>query len=262
MRWLWALLVWVFLVFPLEAAGDKRTIIIAADIWCPINCEPNAVRLGVGVDLARRVFEKQGYKIQYVVMPWTQALAEVRAGRVHAVIGANSTDDPRLIFPTNPICEIDDDFYVLADNPWQYTGPLSLVGMRLGVAEDYGYSNELAAHIERSKNIPAAVQWVTGNDALQANIQKLLRKEIDMLVDGGPIVEWKLKEMGLADKIRHAGTIRQDFMRTDQGFVFLAFSPRRKESAELARVYDEGIDQLKGKGHLDVIYQNYGMTPH
>ncbi len=83
-----------------QEAPPKPVITIEADMWCPINCTPADARPGVGIEIAKKIFEPLGYRINYVIVPWTQALADARAGRTDAVVGANHQDDATLIFPT------------------------------------------------------------------------------------------------------------------------------------------------------------------
>ena len=77
------------------------TIIIGADEWCPINCEPGSERPGFLVETARAVFEKAGHNLEYVKMPWSRTLDEVRKGRINGAIGAYFQDAPDFIFPEN-----------------------------------------------------------------------------------------------------------------------------------------------------------------
>src|SRR5688572_5357943 len=77
-------------------AGWAKTLTIGADIWCPINCDPQDEKQGIGIDLARKIFEPYGYEIRYVVIPWSRALEEVRAGKLDAVVGATHADDESL----------------------------------------------------------------------------------------------------------------------------------------------------------------------
>ncbi len=82
----------VFVTSALHAQTKPVIITIAADSWCPINCTKPEKKLGVGIDLAKSIFEPLGYTIQYEVMGWSDALAKVRRGEVDAVVGASKFD--------------------------------------------------------------------------------------------------------------------------------------------------------------------------
>ncbi len=238
-----------------SAAGEdsQKVLTIAADIWCPINCAPDAKPEGIGIDLARQVFEPLGYEIRYVVMSWSRALEEVRAGRVDAVIGANKMDDPTLIFPKRPVYHIMDDFYVLAENPLVFETIESLAGQRIGVIHEYGYDEKTMRYLDKMRKIPDMVQEVGGDDALEQNIRKLLARHIDVVVETRAVMDYKLLQMKLEKKIRRVGSV-------PQGNVYLAFSPALSRSRDLARQFDRGVVRLQAEGTLAAMYKSYGLS--
>lgn len=240
-------------------AGDKpqNIITIAADEWCPINCNPAAAKFGnagygIGIDLAKAIFEPMGYTVRYVVMPWSRALELVRQGKVDAVVGASVSDEPTLIFPNSAIYPISDDFYVLKDASFTFKDISSLKGHRLGVIKDYGYNEIISNYIKSVHHVSGAVQETTGEDALRQNIEKLLAARIDVLVESRPVMDYTLKKMGMQDKIRWVGSIPNNN-------VYLGFSPALQQSAQLARLFDKGIKELKTNKKIEAMYKNYGL---
>ena len=235
------------------ALSDKKpTITIAADSWCPINCSRPETKEGVGIDIARAVFEPLGYNVNYIIMPWADALAKVNRGEIAAVVGAGRSDDPRLVFPSSAILAISDDFYVLKGISWRFQGVETLKRKRLGVIESYGYGNEVKEYIRMNSEVRGAVQAQTGNNPLRTNIKKLQNNEIDVVVESRPVMEYTLASMGLEDKVIWAGGVKQDA-------VFLAFSPASPQSAGFAKMYDDGVRRLKASGQLANFYSAYGL---
>jgi polar amino acid transport system substrate-binding protein len=235
---------------PEPQAEEARVIRIAADLWCPINCTPLEAQEGIGIDLARKIFEPLGYTVDYMVVPWARALEDVRSGKIDAVIGANHTDDPTLVLPKEGVAAISDDFFVSASDDWKFTGIESLAGKRLGVIKDYGYNDDIAAHIAAHERDSGIIQVVGGGDALEQNIRKLLARRIDVIVEAKPVMDYMQRRLGVQDKLRWAGGILQ-------GNVYLAFSPAKEGSAELARLFDEGMARLRAAGDLDAMYAVY-----
>lgn len=232
---------------------QQQTITIAADNWCPINCTRPEPRLGVGIDLAKAIFEPLGYQINYVIMPWSEALAKVRTGEVDAVIGASRYDDARLIFPASPVYNITDDFYVLKGNSWRFQGVHTLKAKKLGVIKDYGYGTVVQEYVRSNQNNYSLIQASQGEDALKENIRKLLNREIDVVVESRPVMEYNINKMRLNDRIDLAGS-------SPQAQVYLAFSPASSRSKGLATQYDAGISRLTGEGKLDGFYGAYGLS--
>ena len=243
----------IFLTAQAQAEEKGKTLTIAADIWCPINCDPAASELGIGIDLAKKIFEPLGYQVNYIVTPWARALDDARQGRIDAVVGANTTDDPTLIFPKNAITNISDDFYVRAENPLQYRDISSLSDQRLGIIKDYGYDAHLTEFIAGQMHKAGMIQAISGDTALEQNIKKLLAKRIDVLVESSVIMDYKIKTDGLKGKMRWVGGI-------PQGNVFVAFSPALTSSALHAQQFDEGMTRLKTSGELSALYQSYGLA--
>jgi len=234
--------------------GGQVTITIAADIWCPVNCDPSGEKMGFGVDLTRRIFEPLGYTVHYRVMPWARALSKVRAGDVDAVIGANYSDDKNLIFPKTPLAPVADDFYALKDSEIIFDGVKSLQGLRIGVIHSYGYSDDTNKLLSAGRLTPGLIQEISGEKALEQNIKKLLTRRIDVMVENGIIMQEKLRVENLQDKIIRIGTI-------PQGGTYLAFSNALPYSRDLAKKFDDGVRRLRATGELNALYVQYGMTP-
>ncbi|MFO0388673.1 MAG: substrate-binding periplasmic protein [Alphaproteobacteria bacterium] len=236
------------------SAQPAKTITIAADEWCPINCAPNSKEEGIGIDLARKVFEPLGYKVEYKIMPWAEALKQVREGKVHAVVGASRSDDKTLIFPDNAITEIVDGFYVRAGSPWRYQGVHTLKNKRIGIIEDYGYGEIVTSFIKKNQYTAGALHIAKGKTPLQDNIKQLLDAKIDVLVESRIVMDYTLKTSNLSDKILLAGSVPQDH-------VYLAFSPALPQSKALAAQYDTAIRSMKTSGALKRMYGKYGLVP-
>lgn len=237
-----------------EKMAQRPVITIAADEWCPINCNPQSEQPGIGIEIAKAVFVRAGYRVNYVVMPWKEALAQVREGKVDAVVGASKSDDPGLVFPVSSLYSISDDFYVLSGNPWRYQGMQSLVKRRVGVIEGYGYGNVIAKYISENRRVNGAIFFASGEEALKENIDRLLAGKIDVLVESRAVMDYTLRQLALSDRIIWAGGVMQ-------GPVYLAFSPALAASRQRAQQLDAGYLQLRNSGQLQRMYNAYGLKP-
>ena len=79
------LLILICLCFVVMPRAHAEQILIAADRWCPFNCEPGPELPGFMVEVAQRVFAKQGYDVKYIEMNWSRAIQEARKGNVNAI---------------------------------------------------------------------------------------------------------------------------------------------------------------------------------
>ncbi len=236
-----------------HADEPQKMLTIEADAWCPINCAADGTQEGIGIDLARKIFEPLGYRVNYVVVPWTQALSDVRSGKTDAAVGAGAQDDASLVFPASYLFNISDDFYVMQGNPWRYQGPYTLKDKRLGIAAGYGYGDVLTQFIKDNITRSGTIQAVSGNDALAQNIAKLRAGQIDILVESKPVMDYYMQKKG-ETQIVWAGGIAQ-------APIYLAFSPAKPASRQLAAQYDAGIKRLSASGQLSAIYRAYGLNP-
>lgn len=231
----------------------RPAITIAADDWCPVNCQPPESKSGVGIDLAKAIFESQGYRINYVVMPWSEALAKVRSGQVDAVVGAARSDDTTLVFPSQHLLQISDDFYVAKGMSWRFQGVHTLKNKKLGIIADYGYGAQVKDYIRANQSNLSLIQVSHGNDALKSNIKKLLNREIDVVVEAKPVMEYNISRMRLGGKVEWAGGVQQLP-------VYLAFSPALSKSRGLADLFDAGMRKLAAEGRLEGFYTPYGLS--
>lgn len=234
------------------AQAPKKAMTIEADEWCPINCGPTAGQEGIGIDIARKIYEPLGYKVNYVIVPWTQALSDTRSGKADAAIGASRQDDASLLFPATSLLDISDDFYVMAGSRWRYQGPYTLKDKHIGVIAGYGYGSVITQFIAENSSRTGQVQQSSGSDALKQNIEKLMAGKIDILVESKPVMDYTLRKKNLDNQIIWAGGIAQ-------GPVYLAFSPASPSSKFFASQFDAGMKRLQASGELATIYRNYGL---
>lgn len=237
------------LVFAQDAA--PKILTVEADEWCPINCTPASGQEGIGIDIARKIFEPLGYKVNYVIVPWTQALTDARSGTIEAVVGANMQDDPSLLFPSSYLFNISDDFYVMNGSRWRYQGPYTLKDKHVGVIAGYGYGAVITQFIKENLSRSGAIQATSGKDALNQNMARLREGKIDVLIESKPVMDYNLQKKGETQIIWAGGV--------EQAPVYMAFSPKNPAGRTLQNQYDVGFKRLEASGEIARIYRNYGL---
>lgn len=233
------------------AAAQGATISIRADAWPPFNADPKDSLPGYGIEILKAVFEKQGYKIDYQIMPWTRALEEMKAGKIDGAIGASTDDAPDAVFPSEPIAIITNTFFAKKGSTWTYAGISSFENIKLGVIESYPYSEDIDKYIADNKKSDK-VQAVSGDNALVTNIKKLQAGRIDVALECPQVMNWTLKTMGVAEgDIVPVGQVE----RSDK--IYVAFSAAKPDSKKYADILSEGIKQLRASGELKNILDKY-----
>ncbi len=75
-----------------KTAQVKKKVVLAADEWCPYNCEPGSAKPGYVIELAKIIFEKKGYEFDYKMMPWEQAKSDALQGKMSGAIGMDKEE--------------------------------------------------------------------------------------------------------------------------------------------------------------------------
>lgn len=242
----------VFLMIVLGSLQvSAETISIRADVWKPYNCEPNSKEPGYMVEIAKKIFEKHGYKIDYDILPWTRAIEETRKGKIDAIVGAAKGDAPDFIFPQNEQgISANATMFIKKGGKWRYTDLESLKTEQVGIINGYSYGEKVDKYL---KNNPSIVQVVSGENALELNIKKLIAGKISVIVEDRVVIAYKIKEMNVQNDIEEAGS------DGSASKIYIAFSPANNKSDEYAKILSEGMDIIRKNGELKNILNKYGI---
>jgi len=239
------------MIFPVYGAG--KVLKISSGPWCPFNCDgSNPQKLGVVVDIAKAVFEKEGYQIDYQVMNYARALTETRSGVVDAVAGCAKEDAPDFIFPTKPIVKTSYKYLALKDSKLSINKIESLKGVRVGAINGYTYDG---VSTEAINNKNPSFMITSGEEGLDQLFKMLKSKRVDAIIDSEEVLVNFIsdKKLNLND-FKFVGMMKQ----TSQE-ISLCFSPKKKESKDLAMKLVKGMDALKKSGELKKIFDKYSM---
>jgi len=238
----------------LASAAPADTINLRADNWCPYNCDPRSDRQGLLVDIARAILVPAGHGVDYRIMPWNRALAEVRKGLIQGVIGAQRSEAPDLIYGDVPLAYDDSGFAVKKGTDFRYRGPSSLDPYRIAVIADYNYDggDEIDAYLKDSAGDKNHIQSNTGDDAGAANLRKLMSGRVDVAMDSAAVLTYLVNQLGLADKVDIVPLGRPTA-------IYIAFSPAAPRAGEWAALLSSGIETLRQRGELGTILARYGL---
>ncbi|WP_312846269.1 substrate-binding periplasmic protein [Marinobacter arenosus] len=241
-------------VFPESAEREQwRTITIAADPWCPHNCEAGSEQEGYMIEIAREAFAPARLEIRYVNMSWARALAQAEAGYVDAVVGAYIGDAPNFVFPDEAIGEARTVLFAHAHSDWTYRDIDSLKQLKLIAINGYSYSPDLDAYIERHKDDPERVWIISGPSPLNRAIELLEQERTDVLPEDLRVMQWTLAHMDSPPTLRQVGQL-------EKMPAYIAFSPANPDSPDLAAMLTEGVRNLRNTGRLQEILSRYGLS--
>ncbi|HEX2853746.1 MAG TPA: transporter substrate-binding domain-containing protein [Opitutaceae bacterium] len=236
--------------FNLQAAQGAEVLRVRADSWMPFNGDPSAGKPGYAVDLLREIFEPAGIKVEYQIMPWTDALKSVEAGEVDAVIGANKKEAAKLVTGTEPIGDPKFALFVRSKSEWRYASLRSLAEVKLGAIEGYSYWDSLDGYLQKTH--PPAVKFYRGETPLVEALTDLSSGKIDVLVESVVVFYWTAKSLG-----RKGADFRIAYLQEAEP-IYVAFAPNPK-GRDQAGFFDRGIRELKKTGRFDAILGQYGL---
>ena len=231
----------------------RQSVVIAADPWCPHNCEAGSEHEGYMIDIAREAFGFAGINVEYVNMSWARALQQARDGYVDAVVGALPGDAPDFVFPEAATGYSTIALYTHPDNNWQYTGIDSLSQFTLLAINGYAYSPELDSYITSNQDNPERVWVLSGPAPLSRAIELLHQHRSDVFPEDRYVMQWQLEQEGSAESLRMATVIHESP-------IYVAFSPGGSDSSELAALLSEGAKALQRSGRVAEILARYGLS--
>ena len=234
-------------------AAQAETISVRGDVWCPYNCEPGSDKPGYMIEIAKTVFGKTGIEVDYQVLNWARTLDKVRAGELTAAVGAAKTDAPDFVYPETPLGKSSNVFAARADDTFVYKDIGSLDGKSLGVINGYTYTGAIDDYLTKNKADAKKIQSASGDDALATNLNKLVAKRLDLVVEDSNVLSHQIAVQKLGDKVRIVDTT------LPVAEVYIAFSPKNPKSAEYAAKLAAGIAEMRASGQLATILAKYGV---
>ena len=242
---------WLALLFIFSAAGaTAETISIRADYWYPMNGDPKSDAPGYMVELAKAIFEPQGIKVDYQLMPWSRAIQETRIGKIDCVIGAYKVSVPDFLFARQHWGNDETFFYKLKSDPWVYKGDVkALQNRKIGVISDYSYGETLDGVFKKLK-----VQGAKGDKALETNIMKIISKRIDTMIESEYVMDSKLAKLNLSEQIVSAGNTLQGEP------MYLACHPGSRRVQGFVEIVNRTMPNMQQSGELERILNKYNIA--
>jgi polar amino acid transport system substrate-binding protein len=243
-------------MFCVAALSAADTVTLRADAYMPFNGDPKAERAGSIIEIAKRVFTKAGYTVDYQIMPWTRAMEEVKTGKFDGAVAADPASCPDLVMPAEPQGYWLPVFATPAASTWTYTGQASLTGQAIGVVQDYDYGvdPEGKSYNEWFKANPAKVQVLKGDKPNDLAVGMLAKKRLDLFIE-----DWGVVTAAAASAKVDPALLRKGGSSGAGYALFIGFSPTER-GRKLAALLAAGTAELRASGELAKILTAYGMS--
>jgi polar amino acid transport system substrate-binding protein len=232
--------------------AQADTIRIRADEWFPYNGTPGAAEPGYMIELARTIAERNGHQIDYRLLTWDESVEATRNGSADCVVGALRADAPDFHFPALSWGKSSDAFFVMDRTAWRYRGLDDLAQVRLSVISGYEYTAAVQAYVD-SAPPERLVKVENSRNALSKSLMLLVTGRVDVLVEDRNVATAKIARMGLTGRVVEAG------VPGEPEDVFIACTPARPEGEAWAKMFGEGIDQMRRARELRPLLSRYGL---
>lgn len=245
----------VFLVqsiFIWSSNSIAKEIIIAADPWCPYNCEPNSSNPGFQVEVLREALKPFDISVRYRKMPYTRALKLAENNKIDGVFGALQGESQQLVFPDENVGFSYNVAVTQSDNNWWFVESEDLKGKNVVAIEGYSYGPKIDKYLKNI--IPTHVNWMYGEKALKQALKLISVNRADVFFEDVNVVKHKIRELGLIGKLKVAGAVSAPQP------AYIAFSKKANEQYDIVRKFNEGVKRLRHEGRLKKIFDKYGLS--
>ena len=239
---------------PAASAGTGQSLLALSDPWCPYNCQPDSDRPGYVVEMLREVFTPPTWRLSYRIVPWDRALQEVRDGQaaLALVLTREQAQQHGLLIGRETVGEPIDCLYVSAGNPLRFNRAADLDALRqVAVVSGYEYEHAFGEWLARPANRHKIV-FTRGANPAEVNARNLARGRVDGVIETAAVMQLQIQQLRLQDRIREAGC-------QTASPVYVGFSPRLPNAAQLVEHFDQGIAELRRSKRLARILSRYGQ---
>ncbi|WP_215782101.1 ABC transporter substrate-binding protein [Paludibacterium sp. B53371] len=238
------------LLWSVAVQAAHLTLTFEADDWMPFNGD-GINHNGYAIDVLKAIFEPKGIAIVFRSTPWARAIGDARTGKCDGVIGAQRSEIAGFVIPQEELGQGRQAFYVRKDSAWRFQSTDSLKQVTLAVIKDYSYSQAINQYVRDHRD---RVYVGVGEQPLQHNLQMLIHRRVDAVVDDETVMQYAIHRAGLTQQVVLAG------YDTGTEKNYIAFSPANPASVTYASMLDEGMRRLRKNGQLRRILARYGLS--
>lgn len=230
---------------PPAGAAGPRELLVVGTVFPRIYEQDESSPAGLGVDLLRRAFARQGLRFEFY--PWLRAQAMVESGQADILMGPYRTPEREQRFLFSPQAFYEDAlvFYARRERELPWRGELAeLAGLRIGLVQGWAYGEGVER--ERVRLKPGTVRDVA------TGLQMLRLDRLDLLASNERNTEPVLRQLGLAGELRVLGP---PLGQLRGHFAF----PRTAEGQALREALDQAMSEMRTRGELRELARRWNV---
>lgn len=233
----------------IEEVDGKVVINLVTEDYPPYGFIENGELTGIAVELVKELFKRVDVPVEINLLPWTRALKMAELGEADGIFTTffSAERAEYLQYVKEPLAfEAQYIYYRASDKLDLGDSITSLSKYKIGIVQDYF----LGDVFEKAK--AEGVLRVEENTDLETNIQKLLDGKIDIMIDHHYSTMYRLKRLGLLEKIKESP---KPFRNPES--LHLCFSRKGKVEADLIERIQEALVDMKKDGTYQSIVDSY-----
>ena len=233
-----------FITGPVLAYAEQtKDLRVTASPWSPYVSRDLSGN-GVAVSIVTTVLQNAGYSSSFSLQQWPRDLEGTRLGEYDVIASIWFTNERArdLVF-SDSIFENRIKLLVRTDSEINISKPEALKGYRVGVVEDYAYTQGTY------RDLPIDIVKA---GTIEENLQRLLAGDIDIAVADEQVALYTLnnKIPGSIRQIRFA----RNPLSTRQ--LKIAVSRKRTDAEQIISDFNAALQHMKNEGaYLDILHQ-------
>lgn len=242
---------------PLPAFAKPKEIKIAVFDFCPWQCPSlnDPKKPGIAIEIAQLIFEKAGYQIQFLPVPYARAIHGTEDADYDMILNINALTSKKLLLSAESSAYMEMNFYVRKDSTWHYTGVGSLKNIQIISILGYNYtpiSPAYQRYISENEN-SGKVIFVSGDDASERAFRMIIERRATTFNEDASVFAYVTRKGGIHSELKKGETL-------GGGPLYAGFPLSTRSARTFRDVFDKGIARLRNDGALQAIFTRYGVS--
>ena len=223
----------------------QKTVTMTASDWAPY-VDTSTRDKGAIVYLVKTALERAGYEVKLVVEDWPASFDKVNDGTYDVLACAWYSDERnKTLAFSDPILENDLLLMKRSADRFVWYGRESLAGKRIGVVDDYAYTNK--------QPDTSDLDIVTGLSVTE-NIRRLLDGELDFVLGDYMVLRHEADELIASQKLDVVPKL------IERRQLRLAVSRANPDHDAIVSAFDAAIEAMKEDGTYQSILATHRIS--